>query len=498
MSAGPAAHPWRTAWLLVGLRWRMVRSRRTRAGLAFGLVVALAAMLLAVPIARQTPRHGDPGGAIALALVVFLTVAALAPLAAGGGYQLFPPDQLAPHPVPSSALVRISLLLTPLNLAWYAQTIGIVGLTIALRLPGGGTLAVAAFAASAVVASTVIGQAVSWWVAGVRRNRSGRRATWVLMLGLLVLGYLARNWLTTALVRRPGRLLDTLRPDGYVVLYLISLLLIAVTALALRAADHGCAWALGRRTVEAPVGQQNISRRPDPASPYRARLTMDRASVWRSPPLKRGVFVLALLPAASAAIARLDWPSLALLPGFVATGAALLFGVNAFCLEGGGAIWLLSQPQDARIALYSKAQVILETTLLAVAVAMSGGLLRARYAPDALGVAAVLASTLVAAAVVLATCLRLTIARPHRADLLGPRDTPAPPGSMAAYAVRLTVMAGFPAATFSIFARLELGWPILLLAAVMIGWAGVSILRTIRRWQDPAVRVRVAVTVAAG
>ena len=159
---------------------------------------------------------------------------------------------------------------------------------------------------------------------------------------------------------------------------------------------------------------------------------------------------------------------------------------------------MLTQPQDSRIALYSKAQVILETTLLAVLVSMSGGLLRARYAPDALGVAAVAASVLVATCLVLANCLHLTVAKPHRADLLGPRDTPAPPGAMAAYAARMTLVAGFPAATFSVLARLELGWPILALATVLLAWSGVSILRTLRRWDDPTVRVRVAVTVSAG
>ena len=200
----------------------------------------------------------------------------------------------------------------------------------------------------------------------------------------------------------------------------------------------------------------------------------------------------------AAGLARLDWPSLALLPAFVGSGAALLFGVNAFCLVGGGAVWLSTIPQNHRLTLYSKAQVMFETTGLAVAVGMSGGLLRARFSPDRISVAATLASVLVATTLVMASCLRLSVVHPHRADLLGSRDTPAPPGAMALYAARLTALAGIPAAAFSIFARLQVGWPVLVSAVLLLTWAGMSIRGTIRRWDDPMVRANVAATVASG
>jgi len=64
--------------------------------------------------------------------------------------------------------------------------------------------------------------------------------------------------------------------------------------------------------------------------------------------------------------------------------------------------------------------------------------------------------------------------------------------------VTMTLAAGFPAATFSVLARLELGWPILALSAALLSWAGYSITTTLRSWNDPQVRVRVATTVSAG
>src|SRR4051794_41953804 len=74
---------------------------------------------------------------------------------------------------------------------------------------------------------------------------------------------------------------------------------------------------------------------------------MDRASVWRSRSLRRGLLVLGILPGAAAALADLPWSSLVLLPALVSAGAGLLFGVNAFCLDGPGAVWLGSLPGDA-------------------------------------------------------------------------------------------------------------------------------------------------------
>ncbi len=50
-------------------------------------------------------------------------LAAIAPLVAGGGNELFPPEQLVAYPITSRTEHLASLALAPLNLAWTAQLV---------------------------------------------------------------------------------------------------------------------------------------------------------------------------------------------------------------------------------------------------------------------------------------------------------------------------------------------------------------------------------------
>ena len=50
------------------------------------------------------------------------------------------------------------------------------------------------------------------------------------------------------------------------------------------------------------------------------------------------------MPGAVALAGDLEWWMLTVLPGLVASGGALLFGVNTWCLDGRGALWRDSLP----------------------------------------------------------------------------------------------------------------------------------------------------------
>ena len=93
--------------------------------------------------------------------------------------------------------------------------------------------------------------------------------------------------------------------------------------------------------------------RPTPGRDFAALVRIDRASVWRSVPLRRGLVVLACSPGLVALAGDLDWDTLTILPGLVASGGALLFGVNAWCLDGRGALWRESLPVAAGLAFPS-------------------------------------------------------------------------------------------------------------------------------------------------
>jgi len=210
------------------------------------------------------------------------------------------------------------------------------------------------------------------------------------------------------------------------------------------------------------------------------------------------LLVLGLLPGLTAAAAWLTWPALVLLPGLVAAGAGLLFGVNAFCLDGPGAVWLESLPKRPVVAFWSKALVTAEVCGAAVLLTVVAGTLRAERPPSPAEAAALAACAAVTVLRVVAVCMRLSLTRPHRADLRGPRDTPAPPGAMAAYSARLALSTTLLAVLFSAAAssgdwRLPalIALPFLLLSLRHLVHSG-------RMWQEPPVRARVVHLVSAG
>ncbi len=513
---------------LLALRWRMVRSPAGRAGLLLVAVLALALLVLgvlaaaAVPLGAQVdstdPLQGvSPGqpppdrtGEVAVllpsALLLLLATAVIGPVAAGGGYELFPSAMLVAYPVRPSTLVRLSLLLTPLNLAWYVQLLLVsVATAYAIRGPlgpGPPLLVLTAY----VLAATTVGQALAWLLAGVRRTRSGRVATRALVVAAVT---------ATAWVVWSGRLTDLLdqsptvrvvaaqlaaadgRPGDW--LPVVGTLLV-IAAVGYRLAVAAAAWTARRpgdrgadRSATAPLPR----RRPRPDA-YRALLAVDRASVWRSVPLRRGIWVMGALPAAAGLLAGLSWPSVTLLPPLVASGAVLLFGVNTLALDGPGASWLATLPHDPALVLRAKRRVVLEVTAGVVTVVLLACALRAPSAPTAAEAVAVLASALACTALATTTALHLSVTRPHRADLQGPRDTPAPPGSMALYSLRLAGSTTLLGLLFAAAATTQSVPASLLLAFGVLGGAAWSRRRTAIRWDDPVQRARVVAVVSSG
>ncbi|MDP9181589.1 MAG: hypothetical protein M3P04_02275, partial [Actinomycetota bacterium] len=241
-----------------------------------------------------------------------------------------------------------------------------------------------------------------------------------------------------------------------------------------------------------------VTRRGARGSALGELVAVDQASVWRSTPLRRGALVLAALPGGVAMLAHPSWASLALLPGLVGAGAGLLFGVNAFCLDGAGAIFGASQPHDPRDTLIAKLIVVTQTCLVAVLLAVALAATQVRETPTAAELVALAGSLVGTTLLVVAACARMSVERPHKADLRGPRDTPAPPATMAVYSMRLalgTTWAGLAFAGAGASGSVVAG----LAASVAVLSIGVrSLLSTFARWRDPAVRSRVVTTVAYG
>ncbi|HWL36277.1 MAG TPA: hypothetical protein VNQ77_08770 [Frankiaceae bacterium] len=493
---------------LVALRWRMVRSPRARRGLAAlaSLIpLALVGVLAGAQLAPESVRL-DAGIIAPTVYLGFLLLSVVSPLTAGGGNELYPADQLVAYPIRPETHYLTGLAVLPINLAWISQLVVLAAGTAFFLPRSWGALYAVPTVVAYVVFAAALGQAGSWLVAGVRQTSAGRAWLWgiaAVVGGAVVLGV------------RTGRTVDVLEasPTVSVVTAMgqasnggpvgrwagTTALLAVLAALSVLAGRWACAWSL-RRPGDAGASSEGRAVRVRGArrTAFRELLAVDRAGVWRSASLRRGAVVLGLLPGLVTFALGVQWSTLLLLPGLVASGAVLLFGVNTFCLDGGGAVWLATLPHDPRLALRAKAWAVTETTLVCVALAVGAGLLRVRgevTTADVVGLACAVVASVVS---VVGTSLRLSVLRPHRADLRGRRDTPAPPGTMAVYSVRMaaqTTLTGLlvtgATATGLWEAPVLVALPIVLLGLRSAAYAA-------RLWRDPRWRAYVTVTVAAG
>ena len=492
---------------LVGLRWRMVRSPRARAGL-IGLLATLLVMLAGgVAVGQSLPGSVELRRIILLTptfFVVFAVLTVVAPLVAGGGNELYPDGQLIAYPIEPRTVFAGSLVVAPLNLAWITQVLVLFTTTAIVAEQSRLVLLSLVTTGVFVVTCTVVGQSIAWAVVGLRQRVAGRNASRVLAL-VLAVGSL---WVFAA-----GHTRDVLdaSPTQRVVLAIsagsqgrygrwaaTTLVLLLIAYVAARLGRVACGWAIRRA---APVGRPELKpvvRRGPRRGQLGELMAIDRASVWRSTSLRRGTLVLAILPGSVSMLAHPTWSSLALLPGLVAAGAGLLYGVNAFCLDGSGAVFVAAQPHDPRDTLVAKLLVVMQTCLAAVVLAVGFAATQVREEPSAAELIALVGSVLGASLLVVAACGRLSVRSPHKADLRGPRDTPAPPATMAIYSMRLALGTTWAGLAFA--AAAESGSLVAALAActAVLAVGTRSLLRTLERWSSPVQRARVVTTVSYG
>jgi hypothetical protein len=491
---------------LLRLRWAMVRSRRVR-------FLLLGSMALVAWFAVVAARSGDSlepaklETAVELAPAAFLgfaVLALIAPLTAGGGSEVVPPDQLVPFPIQPMTQFLGGLALAPLNLVWVLQLLTLTAETAYLSRGGSGARA-SLTAGAFVLCATVLGQALAWWVAGLRQTRNGRRLVLATGGALLVAALLAVrvDGLAHALLHRtPTRTVVhaiAARPDEMQRWAVTTggLLLAAVIGLVVGA--RVCGWALRRPTdTTARVELGPVRRRTARTTPLAELVSVNRASAWRAPALRRGGLVLALLPGIGAAGARVPWESLTILPGLVAAGAGLLFGVNAFALDGSGALWMASLPHRPRLVALAKLLVLAETVAAAVALASLAGGIRSPGSPTASQVTAIVFSGLTCTAVVVAVSLSCSVRRPHHALLKSPRDSIAPPGALALASLQLSAPAAAVGFLFSGAGQSDVPWVPPLLALPLVALAVMSVRRSLATYDQPVPRARVVSVVSAG
>ena len=481
---------------------------RAKVRLGFALSILLAVVLCAalLPLGARgidPARQSDAQVLLPTAYLGFLITAILAAIGSAGGRELILREHAVAYPVAPQVDHIGALLLSPLNLAWMLQALSLLALT-SYTLPADASVTAGlAVTLVWVVTATVFGQALSWsveWVRTLPRGlwlvRSAGAAASAVVVGVVLTGnttavldsFPTRRWVLAAFFGRDGAWLAWAQRLG-------ELVGLAVLAYAVGLA---VATALARRPrrEESRAESRRMTRRTAPTSDLAALLRSDRASVWRSVPLRRGAAVLAVLPGTVAALGRIPWETMPVLPGLVASGAALLFGVNAWCLDGPGAWWRESLPARPRLLLQARAIVLLETVLAPMALALVLAVTRARTTPSLAEVVALVCATLVITGQVVSRSMDWSVRHPYAADLRGVRATPAPPFVMAGYSARLAITTTFTGIAYGacgVTGRVDLS---LLLTAFLSLFVARRAAATFRRWGNPDIRSRVVNTVA--
>lgn len=490
------------------LWFRRVSVRRRRAG-RIALAVALLITLATAIVPAYLPRAGATKGRafdtmllLPTALAGFLVLAVVSAVVSGGGRELVSRDHAVAYPISPTTDHLGALLLAPLNIAWVLQAWGLLG-SFAFAHGRSWLAGVQLVTVLWIVLATALAQVVAWTMETIRRSTHGVLAV------RLIIGGLAAGAAWLQLTGRIASTLDLIPTVYFVkatshlqeggvarwawtVLGMLIALLIAVIVGAIPA--HAAARRTSRDEVRIESGVRQARRMP--SSDLLALLRIDRASVWRAVPTRRGLAVLAIGPGLVALAGDLDWQMMTILPGLVVSGGALLFGVNSWCLDARGALWRESLPVTARLVFWSRTLVLAEWLLIAAAITMALGSLRAGIpAPHEL--AALLCTWIVVTGQVVSASMRWSMQRPYSVDMRSARATPAPPSVMVGYSARLAIATTFTGLIFSGLTRFPAWQMSVLVALPLLGWSAIRLLSSRDRWADPVERSRVVTTVAA-
>jgi hypothetical protein len=488
--------------ILFQFRRQAVRRRHLARVLALVFIVVTVAVAVVpafVPGAGGANRAFDIFLLMPTAMAGILVLSMGSAIASGGGRELIGGEEASPYPISPTTDHLGALLLAPLNIAWMIQAWILLG-SMAFSFGPGKLFQAQVVILLWMVFATAAAQVVAWSMEAVRRGPGGI-AIYRGLLACLGLGAVAiqlTGHTTAVLDRIPTLWVFAGAVSGWQLRWWITigvLLLGTVVGVALGAVPaHLAARRLPRDEARMETDQHEPQAMPRTVMGLLVRA--DRASVWRSVPMRRGIMVLAIGPGLVALFGNLPWPSMTILPGLVASGGALLFGVNAWCLDGRGALWRENLPVRPTALFDARAYVLAEFLAAASLITILVGALRAGI-PNSYELAALVGTLLVVLMQVVGASLRWSLAHPYPANLRSARATPAPPAAMVGYSARLATSTTFTSLFFSGCAHVP-DWRLSVVVAIpCLLWSGFRLARTRRRWQDPVARAIVMTTTAA-
>lgn len=453
------------------------------------------------------PGAGEPDGMSFNTLLLlptmmlgFLGLAIASAIASGGGRELLSGENAIAYPISPTTDHLGALLMAPLNIAWMLQAWFLLGAS-AYGLGTNGLGWLLAIMTLWIVAATTAAQVVAWGTEAVRRRPHGVAV--VRLLGVALAGLAV--WLQLS-----GRLIDVLDAvptlrlltaglSGFSVRWGLAVLaLLAITLVALLLGG-GAAHLAARRMPRDELKAESTAyeARPNPRGILAMLVRIDRASIWRAVPMRRGMLVLAIGPGVIAFAGALEWSNVVILPGLVVSGGVLLFGVNIWALDGRGGLWRESLPVDAHLVFRARSWVLTEWLLVASFITVGLASLRAGV-PSAGEAAAIVCTVLVVTVQVVAVSMSWSVRRPFAVNLRSARATPAPPTVMVGYSAKLALSTTLTAMIFSTSATVGAPWWVTaLLACPFLVWSVLRWRRAAKVWSDPSARADVVTTVAA-
>ena len=482
------------------VRFRVGTVRRRRAlRITVAVMMGITLGVSISPMLLPDSRANDVLLVLPTAFAAFFLLNVVSGVASGGGRELLSRDHGVAFPVSPTTDHLGALLMAPLNIAWLLQAWALLG-SAAYALRPAHVPAALLTVLLWLVVSTTAAQVVAWTLEAIRRRKHGRLVVRALVGGAAA--YAAYLQVTDRLIdfldHLPTVWLVARSTHGFGADWLVGIVFeiaVIVVALVVGAIPAHLAAKLPPRD-EARVESGQYAVRRTPRTVVGSLVAIDRASVWRSVPMRRGITVLAVGPGIVAILGSMSWTSMTILPGLVASGGALLFGVNAWCLDARGLLWRENLPARPSQVFVARAVVLAEFVLVASMVTIAMAALRAgRPTPSEL--VAVLMLVLVVTVQVIAAAMRWSAQRPFPVDMRSARATPAPPIVMVGYSARLALSTTFTGLFFSTLARFP-DWRLpLVLALPLLTWSGYRLWRAGKVWENPVERARVVMAVGA-
>ncbi len=491
---------------LLAFRWHLAGRRAQRVvplvvAVAIGLGVGIP-LTVATVVPFSTARYETVVILLPLGWAFFFVSVLISAIGAAGGRELLPRSEAVAFPVSPATDHAGALLLIPLNLAWTLQALSLVTATAYITATAPPATAIQALAVTVlwIVSATCLAQFAGWLAELARSYRYGEAA---LRAGFAALGVLTVFIIVTG---RTREVVDPPPTTPFVIAAIgddvgaalgasLGLVLVAVASF-VGAIPVVAAIARRPAVLVAAMETRHRPRSRDDVSDLSWLSRLDRRMVLRTAPLRRGLTVLTVLPLAAAALVQVPWTGITVLPALVASAAGLLFGVNAFALDGRGALWRDSLPQPPSLWLDARIIVLIQVCAACVIVVVSVAVARSGTLPTAAEAVAVLCAAMVAVVQVASRCARWSVHRPFAAQLRRDRDAPAPPVALARYSVTLAWSTTLSGIAFSIAGSFDNVLVPLAVFVPFVASAGWSLRRSATAFEALSVRSNVTSTVA--